>query len=50
MIKYEIKIQNELDKHDRQWNDSVCPDVAKYGKQADKEIEKLKQIISNLQK
>lgn len=37
---YEQKIQDELDKH--QWNDAVCPSVAKFGKQADQELAKLK--------
>lgn len=41
MSNYEAKIQKELDKHDRQWCDAVCPSVAKFGRQADNRIAEL---------
>jgi hypothetical protein len=43
-MSYEYKIQKELDKHDQQWCDAVCPSVAKYGKQADKRIALLEKV------
>lgn len=45
---YENKIQNELDKHEDQWNDAVRPDVVRFGKQADKRIRELERAISVL--
>lgn len=48
MMNFEEKIKKELDKHDQQWEDAVRPSVIKYGKQADKKIEKLKEEIGAL--
>jgi len=47
-MKYEEKIKRELDKYNRQWESTVCPDVIKYGKQADKEIAQWKVLCSKL--
>ena len=41
VMGYKSKIQRELDKYDMQWCDAVCPDVAKYGDEADKRIAEL---------
>ena len=40
-MSFEQKIQKELDKHGRQWCDAVCPNVARFGKQADRRIAEL---------
>lgn len=45
IMSYENKIQKELERHERQWHDAICPNVTKYGKQADNEIEVLKRQL-----
>ena len=47
-MSYEKKIQKELNKHDQQWCDAVCPSVTKFGIQADKEVKLLKSLIKDL--
>ena len=47
-MSYEKKIEKELAKHDRQWEDAVCPDVVKFGKQADRKIKELTETIIQL--
>jgi hypothetical protein len=38
MMNFEEKIQKELDRHEQQWCDAVCPSVTKFGRQADRRI------------
>ena len=45
-MSYEKRIQKELDKHDQQWEDAVCPNVARFGRQADKEIARLNNLLN----
>jgi hypothetical protein len=44
-MNYEAKIQRELDRHNQQWCDARCPDVVKFGKQADKRIAEAEALL-----
>lgn len=48
-MSFENKIQKELDRYNRQWEDSIMPNVTKFGKQADLRIKKLAEQLKHLQ-